>query len=301
MTAFADSQPVLLNAGRHSMPDEFALTSSDFDLISRILKQEAGIVLLPAKATLVYSRLAKRLRKCGVSTFHDYCTLIQKDIGERTSMIEALTTNTTNFFREPHHFEHLQKHVLPGLIASARAGRRVRIWSSASSSGQEPYSIALSIVQSAPDAANLDLRILATDINTAMVDRGAAGIYDSEETADIPRALASRYFVRHEGGGGHGSHVVATDEIKRLISFRVLNLFDDWPMKGMFDVVFCRNVMIYFDAETQAGLWERISRKVAMGGFLYIGHSERVTGPAAEAFRQVGTTTYAKVNEARSP
>lgn len=283
------------------MPDEFALTSSDFNLISRILKQEAGIVLLPAKATLVYSRLAKRLRKCGVGTFHDYCALVQHDVGERAIMIEALTTNTTSFFREPHHFEHLQKHVLPSLVSSARSGKRGRIWSSASSSGQEPYSIALSILQSTPDAANLDLRILATDINATMVDRGASGIYSSEETADIPRALASRYFMRHDEGGGRDLHVVATDEIKRLISFRVLNLFDEWPMKGMFDVVFCRNVMIYFDAATQSELWERISRKVAMGGILYIGHSERVTGPAAEAFRQVGTTTYAKVKEAHLP
>lgn len=266
----------------------FEYTGRDFAEIAGILREATGINLNDTKLTLVYSRLSKRLRSRGLASFRDYCDLIREDEDELQRMIEALTTNTTSFFRERHHFEHLQTAVMPGLAAAARSGARVRLWSSAASSGQEPYSIAMTVLSVLPDAASLDIRILATDINAQMVERGQRGQYEREDLSGIPAPLASRY-LRTEN-----DHAVVCDELKSLVSFRQLNLHERWPMRGSFDVVFCRNVMIYFSADTQAALWQRLGSQVAPGGHLYIGHSERLSGPASSEFELIGITTYRK-------
>ncbi len=276
----------------HGSAGSFDYTKDDFLLISNLLREETGIHLQDSKSTLVYSRIAKRVRALGLSSFGAYCEHISRDTAERQIMIEALTTNTTNFFRENHHFEYLQKELVGTLVEAARRRRPVRIWSSASSSGQEPYSIALTILAVAPDAPKLDIRILATDVNTQMVARGAAGTYDEEEVREIPAAQLSRYFTKSTSDSG--PRYTATDEIKKLISFQQLNLFENWPMRRRFDVIFCRNVMIYFSAETQMGLWQRLAEKLDDGGCLFIGHSERVTGACAAHLEPIGITAYRK-------
>ena len=271
---------------------EFPFTSKDFHAIAGMLRADAGIALSEAKSALVYSRLAKRLRVLGLRTFAEYCTLIAapSGSGERRHMMTALTTNLTHFFREPHHFTHLKAEVLPSLIESARHGGRVRLWSAACSTGQEPYSLALTILSLAPDAAGLDLKVLATDIDPVVLTEARAGVYDDTALTAVPPELRQRWFVRGDDRSGRWR---VGDDLRRLTAFRELNLVNGaWPMKGRFQAIMCRNVAIYFDDETQAALWKRFESTIEPGGHLYIGHSERLTGHAAQKFDNVAITTY---------
>jgi chemotaxis protein methyltransferase CheR len=268
---------------------EFAMTEGDFRKIAAMLHGDAGIALPEAKATLVYSRLAKRLRALGLTSFKDYCALVASSDGvdERQKMLAALTTNVTRFFREPHHYDHLRDQVLPALIARARAGGRVRLWSAGCSTGQEAYSCAMTILKAAPDAARLDIKILATDIDPNVVVEGREGVYRDSLMDGVPLDMRGRAFDRVEQGWRAG------DELRSLVSFRELNLIGDWPMKGSFDVIFCRNVAIYFEEETQSRIWSRFAPLLPKNlGVLYIGHSERVAGPAAAQLIPDGITTY---------
>ena len=273
---------------------EFLFTIGDFRAIAAMLHGDAGIALPESKATLVYSRLAKRLRLLGLESFRDYCALVASAEGgdERVRMLAALTTNVTRFFREPHHFEHLKTHVLPPLIARAKAGGRVRLWSAACSSGQEPYSIALSVLSLMPDAANYDIKILASDIDPNIVAEARFGVYGEAALEPVPAPLRDRWFTPVVGKRGESSWS-ARDEVRDLVSFRELNLIGDWPMKGKFQAIFCRNVVIYFNDDTQAKVWSRFTPLLETGGVLYIGHSERVSGPAAAQLQPSGITTYA--------
>jgi len=268
---------------------EFLLTAEDFRKIAQILHSHAGIALSEGKAALVYSRLAKRLRTLGLRSFREYCALVEGSDGldERQAMMAALTTNVTRFFREPHHFDHLREQVMPELAARARAGGRVRLWSAACSNGQEPYSMAITVLSALPEAADLDVRILATDIDPNMVAEGKAGLYREDAVAPIPLDLRRKWLEK--AGEGRWS---VSEQLRRLVSFRELNLIGDWPMRGRFDVIFCRNVVIYFDEPTQEMIWKRFTPMMTPGATLYIGHSERVTGPAADVLETSGLTTY---------
>ena len=281
------------DTGRPLVDGEFPLLVEDFRAIAAMLHADAGIALSEAKATLVYSRLAKRLRALGLGSFREYRALVASHEGaeERRQMLTALTTNVTRFFREPHHFEHLKTAVLPALLQEARRGGRVRLWSAACSTGQEPYSIALTILSLMPDAAGLDVRILATDIDPVVLAAGRAGVYDEACIDAVPPGLRQRWFQRAPDGAGKGEWRVA-DELRRLVAFRELNLIGTWPMKGRFQAIMCRNVVIYFEEDTQAKVWSRFMPMVEPGGHLYIGHSERLAGDAARHFESAGITTY---------
>ena len=281
--------------GRDSLVEgEFLLTAEDFRRIAHILHSHAGIALHEGKAALVYSRLAKRLRALGLRSFRDYCSLIDgvEGVDERQAMTAALTTNVTRFFREPHHFDHLRDIVMPGLAQRARAGGRVRLWSAACSNGQEPYSMAMTVLSVLPEANDLDVRILATDIDPNMVAEGSAGLYSEEALEAVPAGMRSKYFSR--GVRGHDGRPMQSvaEELRELVSFRELNLIGDWPMRGKFDVIFCRNVVIYFDDATQERVWKRFTPLMNPGATLYIGHSERVSGSAANQLNTSGLTTY---------
>jgi chemotaxis protein methyltransferase CheR len=271
---------------------EFVLTAQDFAKISAMLYADAGISLPESKATLVYSRLAKRLRALGLESFRAYCALVAGDDGldERQNMLAALTTNVTRSFREPHHFEHLKTKLLPPLLEEAQRGGKVRIWSAACSNGQEPYSIALTVLSLLPDAGRYDIKILATDIDPNMVADGREGVYDRQAVDSIPLDLRRRWCtpVATERGEGVGM----AEEVRALVAFRELNLIGNWPMKGRFQAIFCRNVVIYFDEPTQSRLWSRFLPLLSPGGRLYIGHSERLCGEAAQRFDTDGITTY---------
>jgi chemotaxis protein methyltransferase CheR len=270
---------------------EFVFRNEDFRQIAAMLHADSGIYLSEQKESLVYSRLVKRLRALGLSSFKDYCALIADSSGadERLKMLAALTTNVTRFFREPHHFQHLKTVVLPPLLQAAKRGGRVRIWSAGCSKGQEPYSIAMTILSLMPDAAGYDIKVLATDIDPNVLQEGRDGIYEKSELDDMPKPERTRFFTMVDGDPSMWS---VSEEMRRLVSFKELNLIGQWPIKGPFDIIFCRNVVIYFNEETQAKIWSRYAALLAPGALLCIGHSERLSGPAMARFKPTGTTMY---------
>ncbi|GAM96593.1 chemotaxis protein methyltransferase CheR [alpha proteobacterium U9-1i] len=266
---------------------EFPFTGADFEQIAKMLYADAGIHLQESKVALVYSRLAKRLRVLKLPDFAAYCAFVAGPQGkdERSAMLAALTTNVTRFFREPHHFDLLRDQVLTPLAAAARAGQRLRLWSAGCSTGQEPYSMAMTLLSVLPNAAQLDVRILASDIDPNVVATARAGEYNEEAVSPVPASLRDKYMKRDRTSG----RWVANDELKSLIAFRELNLIGDWPMKGKFDAIFCRNVVIYFDDATQDRIWARFRALMQPHGRLYVGHSERVSDLA---FDSDGLTAY---------
>ncbi|MGQ3078008.1 MAG: protein-glutamate O-methyltransferase CheR [Allorhizobium sp.] len=271
---------------------EYPLTRRDLNEIAAMIYSDAGIALNDSKASLVYSRLSKHIRNLGLSGFRAYCQLVasQEGAGERREMLSHLTTNFTRFFRENHHFEHLRDEVLPGLIQRAKSGGRVRIWSAASSDGQEPYSIALTVFQAFPNVLDYDFKILATDIDPKILAIARQGAYDEQALETVSPAMRKQWFKEVEIAGRRKFQV--DDRLKRLITYNELNLMAQWPFKGKFDVIFCRNVVIYFDEPTQMRIWTRFGELLPVGGHLYIGHSERVSGDSKNDFDNIGITTY---------
>jgi chemotaxis protein methyltransferase CheR len=271
---------------------EYPLRRRDLVDIAAMIYSDAGISLNETKASLVYSRLSKHIRNLGLPGFKEYCSLVSSPAGatERREMLSHLTTNFTRFFRENHHFEHLKTDVLPELLARARNGGRVRVWSAACSDGQEPYSIALTVLSMMPNAADFDFRILATDIDPKILTLARAGAYDEAALETVSPAMRKQWFQEAEIQGRR--KFLIDDRVKRLITFNELNLMAQWPFKGTFDVIFCRNVVIYFDEPTQVKIWSRFADLLPVGGYLYIGHSERVSGEAKHVLDNTGITTY---------
>ncbi len=265
------------------------LTEAQFNAISSLVKSLAGINLTEAKKELVRARLTKRLRKLGLATFDDYVEYLQNDTtgAELVAMLDVLSTNTTYFFREAKHFEWLRQEVLPRLAAR----RRVRIWSAGCSSGEEPYSIAIVLLEAIPDLADWDAAILATDLSTEVLARARQGIYPASRLREVPPMLLGRHFTLLATKPERTYRV--NDPVRRLVHFARLNLMGQWPMKGPFDVIFCRNVMIYFDRPTRQDLIARFHSILAPGGTLFIGHSESLTG-IDHSFRYVLPTVYRK-------
>lgn len=266
---------------------EYAFTDADFRRIAAMLREDSGIHLSDSKAALVYARLSKRLRRLGLRAFQDYCRLVASPEGreERGHMLSALTTNLTKFFREPHHFEHLRRNLLEPMAAEIRAGARLRIWSSACSTGEEPYSIALTVLDCLPEASQLDVKVLATDIDPVVVEKARKGVYTRDDLSPVPPALRDRWMAPVSPG----ETWTAGAEMRDLIGFRTLNLLHEWPMKQKYQAVFCRNVVIYFEEDVQNALWAKFRKVIAPKGRLYVGHSERVmdTGYASD-----GLTVY---------
>ena len=275
---------------------ELAFSDRDFRVISELASRRYGLFLQPSKKALVQSRLAKRLRSLNLTSFQDYCGLLTRSEGEEecAHLLSALTTNVTHFFREKHHFDFLEQEIAPGLLAKARAGQAVRLWTSACSSGQEAYSIAAALMSVAPELAKYDFKILATDIDPQVVQTAREGIYSTDQITTIPNPWRD---IVTGGSALSGPDVKINAALKDLISFGELNLIADWPMQRKFDVIFCRNAAIYFDKATQARLWQRFAHAIVDEGYLIIGHSERLSGPAETAFKSAGITTYRKLAE----
>ncbi|HEX8446963.1 MAG TPA: protein-glutamate O-methyltransferase CheR [Sphingomonas sp.] len=277
-------------AGLGTSDEGFVFTRQDFDVIARMVHAHSGIFLSEAKTQLVYSRLAKFLREHRMTRFSDYVEMLRTDAEERKRAVYALTTNHTRFFREDHHFDHMTATLRPLLLKRIAAGNPVRLWSSASSSGEEPYSMAMTLLGTDRAEANRiiggDVAILATDLAPHVIAAAKAGRYPIAQGPDIPDRYA-RLWMKTAG-----DTVVMGPEIQKLVAFRQLNLLDEWPIKGKFDAIFCRNVMIYFDEPTKARLIERFHEKLVPNGFLYIGHSERLVGPATDRFEPAGQTIF---------
>ncbi len=270
----------------------FPFSDQDFNAISKLAYEDFGLHLRENKKALVYSRLVGRVRKLKLASFAEYCELLldSRNKSERLQLLSSLTTNVTRFFREDHHFKILTDHVLPELAKKASNGKAVRLWSAGCSTGQEPYSLAIAIHEHQSELAKKDVRILASDVDTSVLQRAEAGVYEAESASGLTAEQCRSYFSTRADGA-----LVASEKIKSLISFRRINLMDDWPISEVFDVIFCRNVAIYFDNETQSRLWKRFSEKLVPGGHMSIGHSERVSGPAQNLLKSIGHTSYTRV------
>lgn len=263
----------------------FPFTSEDFHHIRSLIYRVAGISLAPSKKDLVYSRLARRLRIRGIDSFSAYIRLLESgDLEEREEFINALTTNMTSFFREAHHFPILSKH-----LASIPKSNPVNIWTCASSSGEEPYSIAMTVVEYF-NSFNAPVRILATDIDTNVLEKARRGVYPLDQLKKIPPDQLKRFFLKGEGKNAGFAKV--RPELQQLITFRRFNLLDQqWGIREKFDVIFCRNVMIYFDKNTQYEILKKMRPCLQPHGLFFAGHSESFHH-AADLFRVCGKTVY---------
>ncbi|WP_306417804.1 protein-glutamate O-methyltransferase [Roseinatronobacter sp. S2] len=268
-----------------------ALTAEQFGRIADIVREDSGIILTEAKRGMLMARLNRRLRVLGLSGYGAYCTLLDGPDGrvERRNMLSAVTTNVTAFFREAHHFNTLTQQVLPPLIDIARKGGRVRLWSAACSSGEEPYSMAISVLEAFPEVARYDLLILATDIDPLMVEKAQAGVFSETSIQGLDPARLRTHFTRT------GSSFEVRAPLRNMMRFAELNLHQEWPFSAGFDVIFCRNVVIYFDENARRRLWLRFADQLQADGHLFIGHSERLDGPASAAFRLAGPTHYISI------
>lgn len=266
---------------------EFQLTDRDFTFIRQFIAQQAGIELSDAKRSLVYSRLVRRLRMLQLPSFSAYCSYLQDgDEKELEQCVNALTTNLTSFFREAHHFTFLEQELLPALIREKR-NKELRVWSAGCSTGEEPYSIAMVLAERMPE--DWTVRVLATDLDSTVVATGAAGQYAEDRITGISDARRKRWFLR--GKGAHEGKVRIRPELRDMITFRRLNLQDPWPLRHPFDFIFCRNVVIYFNKDTQRVLFERFAEQLTAGGHLFIGHSETLHR-VSDRFRLLGSTVY---------
>lgn len=273
------------------------LTNEDFKFICDFVYQSTGIVLNDNKREMVYRRLTRIIREKKLNSFGDYCQLLRhQEEQEKDYFINAITTNLTSFFREQHHFDYLTNEELPKLMAGkeiqANGKKRLRIWSSASSTGEEPYSIAITVLEKMHALMpSWDVKILATDIDSNVLATGKSGIYEYRRIENIDEKFKRNYF--HRGCGKNEEKVRVDKKLRDLITFKQLNLLHEWPIKGPFDIIFCRNVIIYFDKATQQDLFARYFEMLAPGGLLMLGHSENL-GAFTQHFDNVGRTIFRK-------
>ncbi len=289
--------PALRGDGRLPPAPELApsrlVADRDFAGFQALIHEEAGIWLSQAKKALLVGRLARRLRELSISSFAEYLEHVRADEAERVRMLDCITTNETHFFREPRHFELLEQRIFPRWQAEAGEGRRqrrVRVWSAGCSTGEEPYSLAMSLLRAFPPQAGWELEILATDLSTRVLDRARAGIFSLERSAQIPEALLRTFML--EGTGSQEGLMKAGPEIRALVRFARLNLNDaEYPALGHFDLVFCRNVLIYFDPPGKERVVGRLLGNLAPAGYLFLGHAESLSG-MAHPVRSVIPTVY---------
>ncbi|VUD56407.1 Chemotaxis protein methyltransferase [Thalassocella blandensis] len=265
---------------------EFPMTDGDFKKIREIAYARTGISLTDHKKNMIYGRLARRLRRLNLKSFREYCDLlVQEDTEENIEFVNSITTNLTSFFRENHHFEHLKNTVLPGLMRKNLGSRRIRIWSAGCSTGEEAYSIAM-VVKSFASLSNWDVKVLATDLDSNVVAKAKEAIYAAERAENIPDKYKVCFSIDKSR-----KKVKIKDNVRKLITFKQLNLLHEWPMKGPFDIIFCRNVVIYFDANTQRKLFDRYADIMTEQSTLFIGHSESLHNITSR-FGSIGRTIY---------
>jgi chemotaxis protein methyltransferase CheR len=283
----------VLNAFAAQQISDTTLSRDDLGFIAQIVYEHAGIVIREHKEAMARGRLSRRVKALGMNSIAEYCAFLRRPeaADEITDLINALTTNHTAFFRERHHFDHLRRDALPALLrpGGMRNGR-IRIWSAACSSGEEPYSIAAIVRDVLGDRPGLDLRILATDIDTDILVRARAGSYSRDTIERMPSDL--KPLLLHEVART-GDDCTVSPRLKQFVTFNHLNLIERWPMRGAFDMIFCRNVFIYFDSRTKAAILDHFVELMHVGGWLYLGHSESLSQPHPR-LRLIGRTIYEK-------
>ncbi|MDP2486467.1 CheR family methyltransferase [Pseudoalteromonas marina] len=265
---------------------EFLCTDRDFKDIANLVYNACGIVLGDHKREMVYSRLARRIRALKLNDFKAYLTYLDthKD-QEFDAFINAITTNLTSFFREVHHFEFIKSELIPNLIKTNKDTKRVRIWSAGCSTGEEPYSLAMTLNNAFP--SNWDVKILATDLDSNVLEKAQKGVYTAANVNGLDATHLKRWFLKSKDG----EHYKVKDTLRERISFKRLNLLQDWPMKGPFDLILCRNVVIYFDKETKDHLFKRYANILSDHGYLFLGHSESM-GKEHSNYKNLGKTMY---------
>ena len=268
---------------------EFNFTVENFNFLRQMSNAHSGIQVPDERFDMFYSRLVKRVRKLGLNNFSEYCDyLVNNHADEFTNFINAITTNLTSFFREKHHFDYLRDVVIPDLLIRNAATKKIRIWSAGCSTGEEPYSLAMTLLENVP--ANWDIRILATDLDTQVLQFAADGVYPEDRVAELPIEILKRWFMK---GKFSPENVRVKTELQAIIQFKYLNLMEEWPMKTPFDVIFCRNVLIYFNRETKSRLAKRYAQLLVSKSWLFIGHSESLNQLTSE-FELVAATSYMK-------
>ena len=278
------------NGHSHFMPEKIELSTRDFNCLRQLVGKHTGISLSDEKNDLVNGRLSKRLRALGMSGFGEYCELMTNNPGDELEhFTNAITTNLTSFFREDHHFKYLAQEIVPLLLERYNKTGRLRIWSAGCSTGEEPYSLAMTLYEAIPDVDKKDIRILATDLDTNVVQVAAQGIYDETLIEGLSNSRRKQWFQR--GMGAHAGKVKVVPALQKLITFKQLNLMKEWPMQGLFDVIFCRNVVIYFDKPTQTALFDRFASIMQPDSHLIIGHSETLN-QISDRFALVDKTIY---------
>jgi chemotaxis protein methyltransferase CheR len=283
-------RPSIKTADSETRAREFEFTDGDFQALRGMVKEMTGINLAESKRELVYGRVSRRLRALGLASFSSYRQLLESGDGsELVAFCNALTTNLTSFFRESHHFDYLRDEVLIPRREAGQRGERMRIWSSACSSGEEPYSIAMTVAEAIPDWQRWDIKILATDLDSDILARAERGRYNAERVKGMDPKRVSRFFAETRDGTEPGYQIVP--ELAKLITFKQINLMHDLPMSGPLDVIFCRNVVIYFDKDTQRGLFSRISKLQRPGDLLMLGHSETLF-KVSDDYSLIGKTIY---------
>lgn len=266
-------------------PQSITLSDHDFRQIAEIAATEAGLAIPDSKKSLVQSRVARRMRLLGFRECADYLTAITGNETETQHLIAALTTNVSHFFREKHHFDYIRD-----VLHDAPTGK-LRFWSAGCSNGQEPYSLAMEVLRALPNAAEQDILILASDIDRNVLDRATRGVYSASEIEGVSSRDRAA-FLQEQPDGTYQ----VVEALRKIVRFRQLNLNGKtWPMKGPFDAIFCRNVVIYFNDETQSILWPRFHALLKRGGLLILGHSERLQEIEGSGFETAGVTTYRKL------
>ena len=280
------------NPERDAPQREFHFTEADFQRVRKLIYEHAGINLSDAKKDMVYSRLGRRLRATGLTTFREYLGLLENnDEEEWEAFVNSLTTNLTSFFREPHHFPLLAEH-----IQKVKHRRPIELWCSAASTGEEPYTMAMTMVDLF-GSYTPPVHILATDLDTHVLKKAQAGIYPLERVEKLSPDILKRFFLK--GTGSNAGYVQVRKELRDMITFRQLNLLDaSWPIRGPFEAVFCRNVMIYFDKPTQYKILQKFVPVMHSDALLFAGHSESFQH-AADLFHIRGRTVYTIADKAR--
>ncbi len=260
------------------------ISDKDFLGYQRLIYREAGIHLAAVKKALLVGRLSRRLRELGGMSYRDYLARVEEDAAERARLIEAVCTHETRFFREPRHFELLEREVLPRWRKQGFAGppggkgaRRVRVWSAGCSTGEEPFSLAMALRHALPEEAGWDIEVLATDLSARVLERAREAVWPLEKSADIPSVYLKAYMLR--GTGSQEGRMKASPELRALVRFERVNLNDErLPVGGRFDLVFCRNVLIYFDAQSKARAVDRLLDRLAPHGLFFLGQAESLSG-----------------------
>jgi len=269
---------------------EFKFTADDFNFLRKLSNEHSGIQVPDERFDMFYSRLSKRVRKLGLADFKEYCQYLKNyPDHEFTEFINAITTNLTAFFREMHHFDYVRDVVIPEVLTRNKTSRQIRVWSAGCSTGEEPYSLAITLLENVP--VDWDIKILATDLDTNVLQTASEGIYTEDRVSDLSEDILKRWFMR--GKSSQSGQVKVRPQLQQIIQFKKLNLMQDWPMKCHFDFIFCRNVLIYFDRETKTLLAQRYAQMLSSGSWLFIGHSESLNQLSNE-FELVACTSYRK-------